>query len=43
MINGRLIHTLWFNVIFIWFTTSLLYLTLYLDSLRKLVRFLQQI
>ena len=29
--------TMWFNVIFIWFTTMILYLTLYYDVLRKLI------
>lgn len=36
MINGRLIDTLLFNLVFIWFTSALLYLALYLDTLRKL-------
>ncbi len=29
--------TLWFNVLFIWFTTMMLYITLYFDLLRKIL------
>ncbi|MGW8313996.1 MAG: ATP-binding cassette domain-containing protein [Bacteroidales bacterium] len=33
------IDTLWFNIVFIWFTTLLLYITLYFDLLRKILGF----
>jgi len=36
-IGGIKIDTLWFNVIFIWFTALIFYLTLYFDVLRKLI------
>ena len=43
MINGRHIDTLLFNVVFIWFTSSLLYFTLWFDSLRKLLGYFELI
>lgn len=36
-IGGITFDTLWFNVIFIWFTSFILYLTLYYDLLRKVI------
>lgn len=33
------IDTLWFNVMFIWFTTLILFITLYFDWLRKILSF----
>lgn len=36
-IGGLKFDTLWFNVIFIWFTTLIFYLTLYFDVLRILI------
>ena len=35
------IDTLWFNVVVIWFTCMILYLTLYDDSMRKTLKFLE--
>jgi hypothetical protein len=40
--NAQL-DTLWFNVIFIWFTTMLLYITLYFDLLRKILTFTESV
>ncbi len=37
------IDTLWFNVIFIWFTSFILYLALYFDLLRKLLTWFENI
>lgn len=37
MINGKLIDTLVFNVVFIWFCSSILYLTLLFDTLHKVL------
>jgi ABC-type multidrug transport system ATPase subunit len=37
------IDTLWFNVVVIWFTCLILYLTLYHDSIRKILGFLENI
>ncbi len=37
------IDTLWFNVAFIWFTTLLLYVALYFDWLRKILRFAESL
>ncbi len=37
------IDTLWFNVVVIWFTCLILYLTLYHDSIRKILDFLENI
>jgi ABC-type multidrug transport system ATPase subunit len=37
------IDTLWFNLIFIWFTTAILYLTLYYDVLRKVITLIERI
>ncbi len=36
-IGGITFDTLWFNVIFIWFTSFIQYLTLYYDLLRKVI------
>ncbi len=35
--------TLWFNVLFIWFTTFILYITLYFDLLRKVLSFTESV
>ena len=40
--NAQL-DTLWFNVLFIWFTTILLYVTLYFDLLRKVLSFTESV
>jgi ABC-type multidrug transport system ATPase subunit len=37
------LDTLWFNVLFIWFTTILLYITLYFDLLRKILSYTESI
>ncbi|MFO7933830.1 MAG: ATP-binding cassette domain-containing protein [Bacteroidales bacterium] len=38
-IGNTCINTLWFNLIFIWFTSVLLYLALYYDLLRKVINY----
>ena len=35
------IDTVWFNVIFLWIYSALLYLVLYYDLLRKLLMYLE--
>jgi hypothetical protein len=37
------IDTMWFNLIFIWFTSLILYLTLYFDLLRKVITYFENI
>ncbi len=43
MINGRYIETKWFNLFFIWLTTIVLYLTLIMDLLRKVITYFENI
>lgn len=38
-LGGLKIDTLWFNALVIWFTSLLLYITLYYDTLRKVLMF----
>ena len=42
-IGGIKIDTLWFNLIFIWFTSLVLYLTLYYDVLRKVITYFDNV
>jgi hypothetical protein len=42
-IGNAQMDTLWFNVLFIWFTTLLAYITLYLDVLRRILNFTESI
>jgi hypothetical protein len=41
MINGRYIETKWFNLFIIWLTTIVLYLTLLMDILRKIITYFE--
>ena len=41
MINGRYIETKWFNLFFIWLTTVVLYVTLVLDLLRRIITYFE--
>jgi hypothetical protein len=43
IIGNIRIDTLWFNLIFIWFTSLILYLTLYYDLLRKVITYFENI
>lgn len=43
MINGRYIETKWFNLFFIWLTTVVLYVTLVLDLLRRIITYFETI
>ena len=40
---GKDFETMWFNITVIWFTTLVLYITLYYDLLRKLVTYFENI
>ena len=42
-IGNACIDTIWFNLAFIWFTSLILYLTLYFDVLRKVITTIEQI
>ena len=37
------IDTMWFNLLFIWFTTLILYLTLYYDLLRRVITYFENV
>ncbi len=43
MINGRYIETKWFNIFFIWLTTLVLYLTLIMDLLRRIITYFENV
>lgn len=40
---GNYYDTFWFNICFIWIMTSILYVTLYFESLKKLIEFMGKI
>lgn len=43
VINNQMVETLWFNVIFIWLTSAILYFTLLAELLRKLMNYFENI
>ena len=43
VINNQMVETIWFNIIFIWLTSTILYFTLLADVLRKFMNYIENI
>ncbi len=43
IINNQMVETIWFNIIFIWLTSTILYFALLADVLRKLMNYFENI
>ncbi|MCK4630550.1 MAG: hypothetical protein KAT40_03850, partial [Bacteroidales bacterium] len=43
IINNQMVETIWFNIIFIWLTSTILYFALLADLLRKIMNYFENI
>jgi ABC-type multidrug transport system ATPase subunit len=43
IINNQMVETIWFNIIFIWLTSTILYFALLADVLRKLMNYFENV
>lgn len=43
IINNQMVETIWFNIIFIWLTSTVLYFALLADVLRKLMNYFENV